>query len=145
MRRLWPSGRLAEVEFRPGSELATSLVDMRLPAGAQIITAGERGDRFYVIDSGEVEVFEGETLARQQGGGDYFGEIALLRDISRTATVVARSDVELLALEREDFLDAVTRDRLSTQAAETVIASRLGTTRRRAASKPDPAAARSVA
>jgi CRP-like cAMP-binding protein len=120
--------RLAPV---PLEELATRLESASFDAGADIVRQGELGDRFYLIDSGEVEVFEDGELARRQGPGDYFGEIALLRDIPRTATVTATSDVEVLALERDDFLEAVTRDRLSTQAAETVIATRLGSVRRR--------------
>jgi CRP-like cAMP-binding protein len=124
--------RLAPV---PLEELATRLEPARFDAGADIVRQGDLGDRFYLIDSGEVEVFEDGELARRQGPGDYFGEIALLRDIPRTATVTAASDVEVLALERDDFLEAVTRDRLSTQAAETVIATRLGSVRRRRRAK----------
>jgi MFS family permease len=120
----------------PLEELATRLEALRFGAGAQIIREGEVGDRFYLIDSGEVEVFEGADLARRQGAGDFFGEIALLRDVPRTATVTAASDVEVFALEREDFLDAVTRDRLSTQAAETVIATRLNSVRWRRRREP---------
>ena len=75
---------------------------------------------------GEVEVVvDGRPLDRQ-GPGECFGEIALIRDIPRTATVVARTDVELLALDRDEFLDAVTNDRLSAQAAESIVAARLG-------------------
>ena len=111
----------------PLEELAAKLESVRHAAGEEIIHQGEPGERFYVIDSGEVEVFEDGRFARREGPGDHFGEIALLRDVPRTATVVAKSDVELLALTREDFLDAITRDRVSVQAAEAVISSRLDT------------------
>jgi Cyclic nucleotide-binding domain/Major Facilitator Superfamily len=117
----------------PLEELAGRLTPSRFGAGEEIIRQGEAGDRFYVISSGEVEVYEDGEFARGEGVGEHFGEIALLRDVPRTATVVAKTDVALLGLEREDFLVAVTRDRLSTQAAEAVIATRLGSVVRRAA------------
>ena len=101
--------------------LAGSLVEVRLPAGSTVIRAGEPGDRFYVIGEGEVEI-EGTVF----GPGSSFGEIALLRDVPRTATVIARIDVVLQALEREDFLAAVTGNEPSSAAAEAVIARRLG-------------------
>ncbi len=108
--------------------LAASLVPVRLPAGATVIREGEEGDRFYVVGEGEVEI-QGRTF----GPGSSFGEIALLRDVPRTATVTAATDVLLHALERDDFLAAVTAHEPSTAAADAVIARRLGGLRREAA------------
>ena len=101
--------------------LARSLIEVRVAAGDEVIRKGDPGDRFYVIEDGEVEV-EGKVLTR----GSSFGEIALLRDVPRTATVTARTAVLLRALERSDFLGAVTAHAASTSAADALIARRLG-------------------
>jgi CRP-like cAMP-binding protein len=89
--------------------------------GTEIVRKGDHGDRFYIVASGEVEVVD----HADQGPGEYFGEIALLRDVPRTATVRAKTDVELYALERDEFLSAVTGHPASAEAADAVVASRL--------------------
>ena len=106
--------------------LASRLVPVQAATGETIVRQGESGDRFYLIASGEVEVsIDGQARTRQ-GPGDHFGEIALLRDVPRTATIKAIADTELLALERDDFLAAVTGHAASAEAAEAVIGARLG-------------------
>ena len=106
--------------------LAARLTPVHARAGDEIIRAGDRGDRFYVVDAGEVEVIVDGQPPRREGAQSYFGEIALLRDVPRTATVRAATDVHLFALDRDDFLPAVTGHAGSAQAAEAVIGSRLG-------------------
>jgi MFS family permease len=112
----------------PGAALehiAGRLVPLRLEAGTVIVREGDAGDRFYVVVEGEVDVTaEGKPVSTLAAGG-YFGEIALLKDVPRTATVAARTPVVLYALEREDFLAAVTGHAPSAKAAESVISSRL--------------------
>jgi MFS family permease len=95
-------------------------------AGDEIVREGEPGDRFYIVSSGEVEVHVNGRPVRREGRGGYFGEIALLRDVPRTATVSAHTDVELFALDRDDFLPAVTGHADSAEAADAVVGSRLG-------------------
>jgi MFS family permease len=106
--------------------LASRLVPVRAAAGEAIVRRGETGDRFYLVGEGEIEIALDSGIPRAEGPGSYFGEIALLRDVPRTATVSARTDVELYALERDDFLAAVTGHSGSAEAAEMVIGSRLG-------------------
>ena len=86
---------------------------------------GDEGDRFYMVAEGELEVTQQDATIAELEAGDYFGEIALLRDTSRTATVTARTKAVLYALDREDFLAAVTGHPQSAEAAETVMSARL--------------------
>ncbi len=106
-------------------ELAMRATHVRRPAGETIIREGEPGDRFYVIAAGEVDVTEGGRFRRTEPAGDCFGEIALLRAVPRTATVVARTDVDLLALERDEFLAAITGDRRALAAGQNLVEARL--------------------
>jgi Cyclic nucleotide-binding domain/Major Facilitator Superfamily len=105
--------------------LSHDVVELRVDSGEQIITQGHHGDRFYLIEDGEVEVFENRVLRRTEGPGESFGEIALLRDVPRTATVRANCPTRLLALDREHFLSAVTGQVRSRTVADTIIDSRL--------------------
>jgi MFS family permease len=106
--------------------LAARLEPAYAAAGETIVRQGDAGDRFYIVAAGEVEVAIDGTAQGTLGTGEHFGEIALLRDVPRTATVTARTDVELFALEREDFLAAVTGHSASAAAAEAVVGTRLG-------------------
>ncbi len=105
--------------------LASRLVPMRLEPGTMIVREGDAGDRFYIVAEGEVEVSQSGAVLSELEAGGYFGEIALIRDIPRTATVTARTAVVLYALDREDFLAAVTGHSQAAEAAETVMSARL--------------------
>lgn len=76
-------------------------------AGEDAVTQGELATSFYVIAEGDVDVFEDGDYRRHQGAGDFFGEIALMRDTVRTATVRATTDLDLLVLDRAEFLAAI--------------------------------------
>lgn len=104
--------------------LATKLVPVDVAADTTIVRAGEVGDRFYLVESGTVRI-ELDGGQRQSGAGDYFGEIALLRDVPRTATVTAETEARLFALERADFLAAVTGHALAEAAARDIVGARL--------------------
>ena len=107
-------------------QLAVNLSHVRVAAGSVVFREGDPGDRFYVVERGEVTVEPEGRPPVTLGRGDYFGEIALLRDVPRTATVRARTDAELWALERDIFIAAVTGHAPSAQAADAVIATHLG-------------------
>lgn len=80
---------------------------LTLPAGERIVTQGTRGDSFYIIVSGTVQVVKDGVPLKRYRAGDYFGEIALLLDQPRSADVIAKTDVDLVALDRNDFLAAL--------------------------------------
>jgi len=101
--------------------LSHDLDPVEVPAGEEVIVQGEIGDRFFLIEQGEVEVFENGVFRRNEGPGESFGEIALLRDVPRTATVRTTVQTRLLVLERDQFLLAVGGHRRSHQVAHTVI------------------------
>jgi MFS family permease len=114
----------APLSLAAKERLAARLVPLDVPADATVIRAGDIGDRFYVVDSGTVRItFDGG--AKEGGAGEYFGEIALLRDVPRTATVTATTPMRLYALERADFLAAVTGHAIAEAAAEDVVGERL--------------------
>jgi MFS family permease len=105
--------------------VASRLVPVSAAAGQMVIREGDVGDRFYVVADGELEVSRNGQVVARLGPGKYFGEIALLRDVPRTATVKAAGPTKLLALERVDFLEAVTGHPLSHEAAHAAIRQRI--------------------
>jgi len=105
--------------------LARSLVDEAAVAGSAIVREGESSDRFLVIRSGRVEVTQDGRHVRFEGPGEFFGEIGLLRDVPRTATVTAVEDTELWSLAREPFLEAVSGTDEAFTAADEIVSRRL--------------------
>ena len=104
--------------------VAAKLVPVTVDAGDLVVRAGEVGDRFYIVGEGALDISAdgGHTTAQP---ADYFGEIALLRDVPRTATVTALVHTKLYALQREDFLAAVTGHQAANAAAAAVAEERL--------------------
>lgn len=116
----------ANLSSRELDELAIRLQREQFPAGATIVAEGERGEAFYLIDSGQAEVMINGQRVRTIGRGEHFGEIALVLDVPRTATVRALTPLDLWKLHRTDFdtlvgttlsqitgtLEAVARERL---------------------------------
>lgn len=129
-----PAERLALLRqsplFAPLSVIALERVARRLhpeqvAAGVDVIREGDRGDQFYLIEVGELEVVHGATGVNRLRAGDHFGEIALLKGTTRSATVRAVTASRLLRLESGDFLAAVTQHATSSDRLESVVAARL--------------------
>ena len=96
--------------------------------GQEVIRQGDHGDRFYVIAEGQVAVECDGEPRRTEGPGEFFGEIALLRDTPRTATVHATEPGLLYELERDTFVVGVSANPRCLLAADDVIEARLATT-----------------
>jgi CRP-like cAMP-binding protein len=117
---------LAPLPMTVLEQVAGDLVAVRYPDGAQIIRQGDVGDRFYMLAEGKATVSIDGREVEHFGPGDWFGEIALLRDVPRTASVTAVGLVLAYALDRDSFLAAVSGDRQSRSAADAVVQQRLG-------------------
>jgi len=107
------------------SSLATRFVPRTVPANTDVVRFGEHGDEFYLVGKGQLEVLDanGKKLV-SLGDGDHFGEVALLRNIPRTATVRTVSDSLLLVLSREVFLQALHADLSLSERVEAMAAAR---------------------
>jgi MFS family permease len=105
--------------------LASGATAVSTEADQVVVERGEMGRHFYAIEAGRavVELDDGNT--RELGPGDFFGEIALLRDVPRTATVRALDPLRLYAVERDDFLAAVTGHEATLATAEGIVTARL--------------------
>ncbi|MGZ8580507.1 MAG: cyclic nucleotide-binding domain-containing protein [Actinomycetota bacterium] len=88
--------------------IARQLDLIQIVAGTEVIRQADVGDRFYAVDAGSFEIVRDGTTIATAVEGDYFGEIALLHDVPRTATVRATSDGAVWALDQEEFLATVT-------------------------------------
>jgi MFS family permease len=107
--------------------LASALTARHVAAGTTLIREGEAGTQFHMLSSGAADVTSGGHLLRRIRGGDGCGEIALLRDVPRTATVTVTVDAEVYDLDRDSFLEAVTGCASSLAAATAFVGSRVGT------------------
>lgn len=85
------------------TQLARMSDDVEVDEGHVLCREGQTGREFFVIVDGDVEVTRKGKAVRRRGGDDFFGEIALLEDIPRTATVKAKTPLRLFVLTRRDF------------------------------------------
>jgi MFS family permease len=107
-------------------KLARAATAETVLAGTTVVAEGEGGDIFYVVLRGSFDVTASDDFVRTLGPGDFFGEIALLRDTPRTATVSATTDATMLAIRRMDFLSAVLGNPDSARTVDAIVSSRVG-------------------
>jgi CRP-like cAMP-binding protein len=108
-------------------QLAAALEHAEAEPGQTLVRQGERGEYFYILRSGRADVLQDERLVRTLGAGECFGEIALLDDRPRTATVraAAGTQLDVSRLRRSVFLTAVTGYPAAAAAGDELAASRL--------------------
>ena len=106
-------------------QIAGSLEPMAFSTGQEVCRQGEPGDRFFIIDEGHAEVERSGSILRHLAEGDSFGEIALLRDVTRTATVRAEDALKTFSLKQLDFVSAVTGNPQAAVVADSLIQDRL--------------------
>lgn len=85
------------------SKLADALDTIKYPAGSTIIKEGDPGDAFYLLESGEAEAQKNGVPVKEYHRGDYFGELALLDDKPRAASIVTKTEVKVARLGRDGF------------------------------------------
>jgi MFS family permease len=107
--------------------LAAALTPIHLAPGAVLIQQGGSGDAYYAIAAGELDVLHDGRFLRRCGRGEGVGEIALLRDIPRTATVIAHSAATVYELHRDLFLTAVVGHAPTQRRADSIAGARLAT------------------
>jgi MFS family permease len=105
--------------------LASQLQPAAYEPGDVIIQEGQPGEHFYMIADGRAVACKDGKELRQMGPGESFGEIALLRDVPRTATIIAMNQLQARTLGREEFLAAVTGNAASEERAREVVSGRL--------------------
>jgi CRP-like cAMP-binding protein len=102
-------GRLKSVPFFSGMSkgdlalIAQQTDEVDVPAGKVLAREGDFGDEFFMIDSGTAEVTRGGETIAELGAGDFFGEMALLDEDRRTATVTAKTPMSLIVMTRSHF------------------------------------------
>ena len=106
--------------------LARSAEPFSVKAGEVVVAQGEIGDRYYLVVDGAADVSIDGSHIRRLAPGQSFGEIALLRDIPRTAAVTATADLQLLTVPRDAFLEAITGHPRSRRAADATVERFLG-------------------
>jgi hypothetical protein len=121
LRRIPIFGPMAATSIE---RVLAELIRFDVAAGEVLIREGEPGDRFYVVAEGRAEVVRDGVVIAERGPGEYFGEIALLRDVPRTATITALTPMRMIAIERDRFLEAVTGHARSHEHARAIAAER---------------------
>ena len=119
----------SDLPLQSVSSLTGELQLLDFPAGEVIARAGGPADKFFIVVDGEVEVARegagGDAVPASLGPGQFFGELAILRDRPRTATLTARKPTRLLAMERDTFRDIVAESLGTTKDFDEIVRARL--------------------
>ncbi len=105
--------------------IAALTTQVRAPEGTVVVAEGDHGDQFYIIAGGTALVTKGGRQLATLERGEYFGEIALVRDVPRTATVTAATKLDMVAIGRTHFVEAVVPHTASACSIEEFIDQRL--------------------
>ncbi len=116
---------ITALPLRPADTIIASLGSQTVPAGETIVKAGTPADKFLIIVEGEAELTRPDGDKTQLSAGQLFGEVAIMRDQPRAATVIAKTDVKLLALDRDTFRDLISQAMEITPDFDQVIRARL--------------------
>ena len=100
LKGIWLFSNCSESELK---KIRRSLADARVAEGEWLVGEGEMGSYLFVIVSGRAEVRRNGKTVAELGTGDHFGELSLLDRRPRSASVVCKTDVEILLLSRRDF------------------------------------------
>jgi anti-sigma regulatory factor (Ser/Thr protein kinase) len=122
---LWRNPIFAPLPGAVRERLAAQLVPVSAAVDETIIREGDAADRFFLIAHGQLDVSAAGRHLATLGAAEHVGEIALLRNVPRTATIVAKNPTKLYTLTAEDFLVAITSHPASARAAEAKVATRL--------------------
>ena len=107
------------------ADLARVTDDLEVPTGQVLCKEGDTGHEFFVIVEGEIDVTKGGKMVAQRDGGEFVGEIALLENVPRTATVTATTPLRLFVLTRQDFRQLVDANRTVEQKVMRALARRV--------------------
>jgi uncharacterized protein YhbP (UPF0306 family) len=116
---------LQALPLRPAETIVAPLGSQSVKAGETVVRAGTPADKFFIIVSGEAELVRADGEKLTLGPGRLFGEVTIMRDQPRAATVTAKSDLELLALDRDTFRDLISQAMEITPDFDQVIRDRL--------------------
>lgn len=94
---------LASMDAYERSQLADALQVENVADGATIVQAGDVGDKFFIVEEGQLEARKDDTVVMSYGAGDYFGELALIRNQPRAATVMSKGPAKLLTVDSKSF------------------------------------------
>jgi len=93
----------SDLDRKELERISASMKERTFSSGETVTSEGQTGGGFFVIESGEAKVTVGGEERRRLGAGDYFGEVALLNESARTATITAESDLKCYGLTSWEF------------------------------------------